>query len=552
MDLYEARKQLNQGKTIFDMDLRVTFYARVSTDKDEQLHSLKAQIGYYQDYICKNPNWTYVDGYIDEGLSGTSVLKRESFLNMIDDAKKGKFDFIITKEISRFSRNTIDSIKYTQELLSSGVGVFFQYDNINTLLPDSELRLTIMSSIAQDEVRKLSERTKFGFKRAIEKGVILGNNKIWGYNKKDGVLSIDEKEAKIIEQIFDMYANQRMGMRAIAKSLSEKGFKNKNGNPFSFTTINNILTNPKYKGYYCGGKTHKYDFRSNSRKYLDQSEWTMYKDEENVPPIVSEELWDKANDILKNRSEKMQGTNTTGYNNKYKYSGKIFCMKHNTTYHRKEFKYPSGNKEYWACKIYFSRGRQEDGCNSPILYTSELDESIKNAYINLITHKSEIIHDMIKTYSEVNDISVVNNNIKKVENEINIILDRKDKLLDLNLKGKLSDEEFEIRNEKFNNDILKLKEEKKLLENDIQKSTNLKQTIFSLRNMIENSLIDDDIIIDDIIDDLVEKIEVNNSDNQNEIKIEIYFRLFNEPISQYINRNKNKNKTSVCNEQSTL
>ena len=133
-----------------------------------------------------DPNWTFVEGYVDEGLSGTSVKKRERFLRMIEDAHEKKFDFIVTKEISRFSRNTLDSIRYTQELLQCGVGVFFQSDNINTLMPDAELRLTIMSSIAQDEVRKISERVKFGFKRAIENGVVLGSNRIWGYRKQDG------------------------------------------------------------------------------------------------------------------------------------------------------------------------------------------------------------------------------------------------------------------------------------------------------------------------------------------------------------------------------
>ena len=195
MDIYEIRQALNSGKTIYDIPLRVTYYARVSTDKDEQLHSLSAQVSYYTEFIQNNKNWILVDGYVDEGISGTSVGKRENFLRMIDDARAGNFDFVITKEISRFSRNTLDSIQYTQELLKCGVGVFFQSDNINTLMPDAELRLTIMSSIAQDEVRKISERVKFGFKRAIENGVVLGSNRIWGYTKQDGKLVIDEKEA---------------------------------------------------------------------------------------------------------------------------------------------------------------------------------------------------------------------------------------------------------------------------------------------------------------------------------------------------------------------
>ena len=169
MDLYAIRNMLSQGKSIYDLPLRVTFYARVSTDRYEQLNSLENQVTYFENFIKEQENWTFVEGYVDEGISGTSVKKREDFLRMVDDAKRKKFDLILTKEISRFSRNTLDSIKYTQELLSNSVGVHFLSDNINTFQPDSELRLTIMSSIAQEEIRKLSERVRFGYKRSVEK-----------------------------------------------------------------------------------------------------------------------------------------------------------------------------------------------------------------------------------------------------------------------------------------------------------------------------------------------------------------------------------------------
>ena len=152
MDLYDLRTALQSGKTIYELPLRVTFYARVSTDKEEQRHSLQAQAAYYTAFIAGCPAWTPVEGYIDEGISGTSVGKREQFLRMIDDAEMGKFDFILTKEISRFSRNTLDSIRYTQTLLRCGVGVLFQSDNINTLLPDAELRLKIGRASCRERV----------------------------------------------------------------------------------------------------------------------------------------------------------------------------------------------------------------------------------------------------------------------------------------------------------------------------------------------------------------------------------------------------------------
>ena len=195
MNLYKVRKELSLGVPLSNILLRVTYYSRVSTNNEEQKTSLINQKDYFEELIKKNKNWQYIDGYVDEGITGTSDTKRTSFMKMIDDARNGLFDLIITKEISRFSRNTLDSIKYTRELLDNGVGVLFLNDNINTILPDSELRLTIMSSLAQDEIRKLSDRVKFGMKESIKKGNILGNQRLYGYIKKDNKYEINQEQA---------------------------------------------------------------------------------------------------------------------------------------------------------------------------------------------------------------------------------------------------------------------------------------------------------------------------------------------------------------------
>ena len=203
MDIHTIRMEL-RTKSIYDLPLRVTYYARVSSESDEQLNSLGNQVSYYEDLIRRNLPWTFVPGYIDEGLSGISTKKRENFNRMIEDAAEGQFDLIITKEISRFARNTLDSIQYTRQLLSYGVGVFFQNDNINTLDPDSEFRLVVMAGVAQDEVQKLSERLKFGFRQAIKNGHVLGNDRLWGYDKSGCVLTVNETEAQAVRRIFDL------------------------------------------------------------------------------------------------------------------------------------------------------------------------------------------------------------------------------------------------------------------------------------------------------------------------------------------------------------
>ncbi len=183
MDLYSIRKLLLSGKSIYDLPLRVTYYSRVSTEKDEQKSSLENQEMYYKNKIQSIPNWKLVKGYTDSGITGTSTKKRNDFNEMIKDGLDDKYDLILTKEVCRFARNTLDTLQITRDLLQNGKGVIFELDNINTLETEGELRLTIMASLAQDESRRISERTKFGFSRSIEKGRVLGNNS-YGVTKK--------------------------------------------------------------------------------------------------------------------------------------------------------------------------------------------------------------------------------------------------------------------------------------------------------------------------------------------------------------------------------
>ena len=524
-DIYSIREQLrNENKKLSDLNLNVAYYARVSTDKDEQLHSLSAQKKHFEEMVCKNPNWTLVGGYIDEGISATTVKNRDNFLKMIRDAKLHKFDLILTKEISRFARNTIDSLSYTQELLRCGVGVIFESDNINTLDPDAELRLTIMSSIAQDETRKISERVKFGFKESIKKGVVLGNDCIWGYKKEKGKLIIVEKEADMVRLIFDLYANEDMGVRKIAKTISDMGYRNTNGNPFSFSSIKGILVNPKYKGFYCGHKTHKMDFRHNDRKNLPSEEWVMYEDNEKVPPIVSPELWEKANRKLQMRSEKMTSEDKTSYQNKYIYSGKILCGEHGSSYYHTIYKYKSGNKELWTCKEYQSGNK----CRNPILYETEIDAVIREVYNQIVCEKTSIVNELIELYKEGSETKTILKSKQKIQEEIDRINQKKDKLLDLVIDSRLSNEEFEERNNLLNLQINDLKIKLSELSQEEQKNLNLNESIEKLRGSILKELDYSDELGKNVIDSFIEKIVVYKGSAENEIKLKIHLKLLPE------------------------
>jgi DNA invertase Pin-like site-specific DNA recombinase len=207
---------------------RVCAYCRVSTEQDDQLNSLENQKRYFEEYISRNLEWEFCGLYVDEGISGTSVTKRTGFKQMVADAEARKFDLLLTKEISRFARNTLDSIFYTRKLKSLGVGVVFMNDNINTLEPDSELRLTIMSSIAQEESRKTSERVRWGQKRQMEKGVVFGDS-VFGYHLNGGKLTVNQDEAKTLRLIFDLYLSG-MGVTNVCKELENRGILTPRGN----------------------------------------------------------------------------------------------------------------------------------------------------------------------------------------------------------------------------------------------------------------------------------------------------------------------------------
>ena len=523
MNIYEIRQDMRARHTrISDYNLRVVYYARVSTDKYDQLHSLEAQKTYFENLLARNPNWTFVKGYVDEGLTGTKIDKRDSFIEMMRDAKRGKFDMICTKEVSRFARNTLDSLSCTRELLTYGVAVHFENDNLNTIDEDCDFRLTTMASLAQEESRKTSERLKFGFRQSVEKGTVLGNDSIWGYRKEKGKLVIVEEEAEMVRKIFDLYANENLGVRAIAKMLSDSGLRNTNGNPFSFSTIKGILVNPKYKGFYCGNKTHKVHFLSNEIAYVPKDEWVVYEDHEKVPPIVSAELWDKANRKLKERSEKMSSSDKTSYQNKYLYSGKIICGEHGTCYHHTIYKYKNlGVKELWSCKEYGNGNK----CRNPLVYNTEIDAVMSEVYNQIICEKTTIINELLELYKESGSTKAIAKAKHKTQTDINDVLTKKKKLLDLVSKEAISDEEFKEYNNDFRTQVNELRARLAELEEEEQKSLDLKESIDELRSSIADELNFTEDLGKNVVDSFIDKIVVYKSEVENQIDLKIFLKL---------------------------
>ena len=535
MDLYNVRKQLNMGIPLTNIKLRVTDYARVSTDHLEQKKSLQNQVEHFEQYIKEKPNWDYIPGYVDEGITGTSDVKRDNFMKMIEDARLGKFDLIITKEISRFSRNTLDSIKYTRELLSYGVAVLFVNDNINTAQSDSELRLTIMASMAQDEIRRLSERVKFGMNRAIERGEILGNNLLYGYkkNKDTGVLNIVEEEAKNVRKIFELYAIEELSLSKIVKILNSEGLETCQGKKWSVSTISRMIENPKYKGYYCARKSEIVDYMTKKIKYFKKDEWIIYEDRAKIPSIIDEDLWNRANIRLNSRKKafSIRKKDKSIYKNRYLYSAKIYCEKHNKVFHRREFR--KNKKDItWICSEYLKNGKKS--CDSPNIRESELNNIFKDLILKFQIDSNKVIDILMNYYKHLEITDDITEKILSYEKAIHNLHAKKDKLLELCLQGNLSNIEFNERNNLFNKNINEI-------ENKIDKLKIKKSKLYDTNNNIKElteilkQKTNSEIILKKIISYLLEKIvatKVGNS--KNKIKLNIFLSYKDNDITKKI------------------
>lgn len=514
MDIHEVRQQLRQ-KSIYEIPLRVTYYARVSSDSDEQLNSLGNQVSYYEDLIKKNAAWTFVPGYIDEGLSGISTKKRENFNRMVEDAAGDLFDLVITKEISRFARNTLDSIQYTRQLLNCGVGVFFQNDNINTLDDDSELRLSIMSSIAQDELRKLSSRVKFGHQQAIKSSVVLGNSRIFGYTKNGGKLVIDEKEAEMVRELFELYATDEYSMKQIEEIFWNKGYRNLKGNKISHTTMSNMISNPKYKGYYVGNKVRVVDMFTKKQKFLPPEEWVMFKDETGdiVPAIVSEKLWDKANVILSRRSEDVKARQGI-CNHANLLTGKLFCTCCGEPYYRRESKDKQGNvNSRWVCSGKIKNGK--DSCPSFALYESELKPVLYQVFRDTQADADALVEEFLQKYREMTGDGKLHEKVKAQQAIIDAENRKKDNLLLLVMDGNITGKDFKRMCDEYNVVIDQAEATIQELEESMASAEEFHKQIQSIRDALGRArqAAKNGIINNDFVNSYIDKILVTPEDD---------------------------------------
>lgn len=331
------------------MKLRVAAYCRVSTDQEDQQSSLVHQRQYFKEYIERQPDWQLVSIFVDEGFSGTSTQNRPGFQQMLEAARAGKIDLIVTKEVSRFARNTIDTLAHTRELRKQGVGVLFINDNIDTRQNDGEFRLTIMASVAQEESRKISERVKWGQKRSMEQGVVFGCNNMYGYDLKDGKLTIRPEEAEIVRLIYHKFLDEGKGTFVIARELYEAGIAppRAKDKPWSSVMILRILRNEKYCGDLLQKKSYTPSFLEHKKVRNDGAEEMVYFPDHHEA-IISKDIFERTQAELARRSptEKQKAR----YSSQYWCSGKIICGGCGKRFvPRKRKRADNSEYFYWVC-----------------------------------------------------------------------------------------------------------------------------------------------------------------------------------------------------------
>lgn len=434
---------------------RTAGYARVSTDKDEQFTSYEAQVDYYTQFIKSHADWDFVKVYTDEGISGLDTKKRDGFNEMIGDALSGAIDLIITKSVSRFARNTVDSLTTIRKLKEKGVEVYFEKENIWTFDGKGELLLTIMSSLAQEESRSISENVTWGQRKRFSDGkVSLPYKSFLGYERgesKDAPPVINPEQAKLVRRIYSMFMRGGTSY-SIAKALTDEGIPTPTGKEkWRGTTIESILTNEKYRGSARLQKKFTVDFLTKKQK-INEGEVPQYYIEESHEAIIDPVEWDAVQDEIARRKEIGRA-----YSGKSVLSGKIVCGDCGSRYGSKVWHSRDKYKSVvWQCNSKYDKSKKK--CSTPHISEAEVKRRFLDAYNRLIADKDAIIAACAEAKDILTDTSKIEKEMTELKSEIDVVVELTRKCVNENSSSVQNQEEF---TEKYNGYVEKYEKLKK-------------------------------------------------------------------------------------------
>ncbi len=469
---------------------KVAIYGRVSTEHEAQLSALENQLQWYDDQVKYHPNWSVCERYIDEGITGTQAKKRPAFLRMIEDARNGKFDLIVTREVCRFARNVVDTLVVTRELKGIGVEVFFIDDNIWTMDGDGELRLSLMATLAQEESRKTSERVKAGQKISRDNGVLYGNGNILGYDRVGDTYIINEEQAETVRIIFDLYL-QGYGSMRIAKMLTEQKRKTASGIvKWNVSNIMRAIKNATYTGMKCYNKSRSNNFLEQKRiNNLDMSTYEYV--EGDFPAIVSQEVWDKAQKIRESRMKPsvVSTTKTTHSKRDSKdiWVNKLRCSCGSSFRKDKWHTKLDGKISYgYQCYNQINNGNKkkrealgldtEGYCDIKMITDWKLDFMAKELLEHLWQDRKAsviIAVDLIKRYYKDERLSENQHDAVSIKAKIDKAQTRLTNLIAMRADGELSKEEYQTMRKPIDAEIQQLQERLNQAPNDEQPKSGL-------------------------------------------------------------------------------
>lgn len=433
---------------------RVAGYARVSTDKDEQFTSYEAQVDYYTQFIKRHPEWEFVKVYTDEGISGLNTKKRDGFNKMIKDALNGKINLIITKSVSRFARNTVDSLTTIRKLKENGVEVFFEKENIWTFDGKGELLLTIMSSLAQEESRSISENVTWGHRKRFSDGkFMLPYKQFLGYDRgesKDDPPVVNTEQAQLVRRIYTLFISGK-APGSIAKILTDEGISTPAGKTKWYSsTIRSILSNEKYRGSARLQKHYTVDFLTKKQK-LNEGEVPQYYIEQSHEAIISPEEWDAVQDEIERRKKFGKGYSGNNVLNMKIYCGDCGGLYGPKTWHSVD-KYKT---IVWQCNSKFDKDKPK--CTTPHLTESEIKKRFLSVYNTLLTEREPTIKACREIKQLVADTSSIVQEMERVHQEMEIIKKLTEEWILSNSTAALGQKEYNAR---YNDYVERYKKEK--------------------------------------------------------------------------------------------
>lgn len=443
---------------------RVAAYARVSTDLTDQLHSLAAQIKYFTKYISTHEGWELIEVYSDEGITGTSTKKRDNFNRMIMDCEDGKIDTILTKEVSRFARNTVDTLNYTRKLSQIGVNVIFMNDGIDTNDKDGELRLTLMASIAQEESRKISERVKWGIRRKMEDGWVYGSSAMLGFRIENGELRIIPEEAEIVKRIFHSYVYEGKGCHTIANELNAAGHLTVRGKMWREDGVNRILKNDKYVGDLTQWKHYSTDFLSKKviQNNGDNPDAPLISLSEHHEGIVSREVWDLAQKQIYERGKLCREGKR--HSRHYWFSNIVRCGCCGHPYNvggkadnRKRTLHCVNRAKYGTTPRVDKNGVKV-GCDNSGVNERVLEACMKHILEYVQLSRDKIVNELYKDIEYIRQIEPPANP-EPIKSEIEKYNLKKRKAIDLMIDGLITKDDLKEQTEYYDEEISRLTEQ---------------------------------------------------------------------------------------------